>query len=841
MPTGVVRRSALWLPMVGLLLLALTGCAALRPRRSLESGDAGPVAADDTIYNFGGYTSKVSVTQGESLDFHISVDAGTSATIAIYREGATRQLMTTLNNIPAATYNCNDGYATGCGWPAATRFTIPDNWPSGAYIANLITQAGRIRPMIFWVREKDPGSRSRLLFLSSVNTHQAYNDFGGGSLYGFGATVKSTQVSFDRPYSNGVGKYQYWEAKMIPWLESNGYTVEYATTYDLHFHPDLLTHYDVAVITGHSEYWSWDMRQRVKEFVAGGGRFASLSGNVMWWQVRYSDDGRTMIGYKGWQDDPEKSPQLSTDNPWDYPIFDAPFSVTGMHWPEGGYPGAKGDGYYALNTGHWIFQGTGVTENQLIGKGLTLETSVQDKESDGMPFNCGVDGNTLTSPLGNMGTPHNFTILGMTDVYSEIRALHGFTLMGIYTTPGGGAFFSAGTTGWANGLGNPVISKITRNILDRFLAGNVPAEPAQPDAGYFYYNRFNCYNIGLNRFANTAWQADIARNNFYNSEGSGASKLTLACGVDGSGMELTPRGDTRYKAQLRPNWGSTDALYSHFSLKLTNLKLNEGQTFVLMQQYADTRTSEPAPLMELAVRQQGGAFQMRYQPVGGNLPWVPVPSDRFFLVETGWNRYTGRVALWIDGAGYDQTLPISTMPALNRFDVGGMRPSGLAPSGSLCLDELILDGGRYGFPPDPTPTPSPTPTALATPTSSPTLTPTATATATQEATATATATATEEGATPTPTATETATLEATPTATDEGATLTPTATATLTPSATPTLTPTATATIKPTRRPTRTPQPSATPTATATATIEAGGAYRIYLSYISGEYVPVTR
>lgn len=816
---------ALRVPLLFIALLALGGCAG----RAAESGDAGPLLTDDTVYNFGGYTSKVSVAQGESLNFHVSVDTGSTVEIAIYREGATRQLMTTLRNVPAATYGCNGRYETGCNWPVAASFTVPRDWPTGVYIADMKTQAGRTRPIIFWVREDDPGSTARLLFLSSVNTHQAYNDYGGGSLYGFGDTVKAPRVSFDRPYTTGVGKYKFWEAKMIPWLEQNGYAVEYATTYDLHFHPELLDHYDVAMIVGHSEYWSWDMRQRVKEFLARGGRFISLSGNTMWWQVRFENNGRTMVGYKSWQKDPEKSPQLSTDNPWGYPIFDSPFGFTGLHWPEGGYPGAKGEGYYAVNTNHWIYRGAGVTENQLIGKGPTIDTSIHDKESDGMPFSCAADGVTLLGPLANTGTPHNFTILGLTTVYSNMRDLDGFALMGIYTTPGGGAFFSGGTTGWVNGLGQPAIATMTRNVIDRFLAGNVPAEPESPGMDYFLHERFNCYNVGQNRFGGGGWTADVARYNFTWFEGSPSSKLTLACGVEGSGLDITPRGDTQYTSQLRPNWGTTDSLYSRFWLKLNNMRLNDGQSFVLMQQYADSRASKPAPLMELALRRQGAAYQMRYQPVGSNLNWVPVPADRFFLVETGWNRWTGRVALWIDGAGYDETLPLGTMPALNRSDLGGMRATGGVPAGAYCLDELIFDDNRVGFPEEPTPTPSITPTSS--PTGQPTMTPTATPIAESTATATATPTitvsptatpTTDPAATPTPTATtDFVVFTATPTATTEG---------------TPQATPTATPTEKPTRRPTKTP----TPVPTSTLEPNAPG-YTIYLSFITGEYNPLGR
>ena len=70
-----------------------------------------------------------------------------------------------------------------------------------------------------------------------------------------------------------VYKRQTWERHFVAWAEGAGYPLAHATTYDLEFLPNLLTPYDVVVIAGHSEYWTWNMRQRVKAYVAGGGRF----------------------------------------------------------------------------------------------------------------------------------------------------------------------------------------------------------------------------------------------------------------------------------------------------------------------------------------------------------------------------------------------------------------------------------------------------------------------------------------------------------------------------------------------------------------------------------------
>jgi len=80
-------------------------------------------------------------------------------------------------------------------------------WPEGHYLLRLDSgAASRYVPLT--VRSAD--TRGRLLVLTSPMTWQAYNGWGGGSLYGptprRPQTVRrSAAVSFDRPYDDGYG------------------------------------------------------------------------------------------------------------------------------------------------------------------------------------------------------------------------------------------------------------------------------------------------------------------------------------------------------------------------------------------------------------------------------------------------------------------------------------------------------------------------------------------------------------------------------------------------------------------------------------------------------------
>lgn len=690
------ERSGLWLLMIivglAIWISGLSGLATSGEDTAFfdppNNSGVDVSTADDGGDTAGLYASKVSVLPGESIDFHISNGYGAAYTVSIYREGAPRVLMGTIRNVRTNYYGCAGGYETGCGWPVGATFTVPRDWPSGMYTVEIPRHEGCNKKTLFFVRAPQPAAR--ILFLSSINTYQAYNDFGGGSLYGLQDTVWAQKVSFNRPYTYGTGLYERWESKFITWAEKSGYKMDYAATYDLEFVPRLLDGYDVVIIAGHSEYWTWDMRQRVKAFIARGGRFMNLSGNTMWWQVRFEDNGRTMVGYKAWRKDPVKTQSLSTDVNWDRPINDSSFSIIGLHWPYGGYPGGKGDGYNVVNAGHWIYQGTGLKEKQLFGKGQTVDTSIHDKETDGLAFNCAADGSTIQGPISGTGTPANFTILGITPVKSKQRELVGVGMMGLYTVPSGGAVFSAGTTGWSLGLDQPAVDRITRNVLDRFLAGNLPQEPVAAGSEHLFMDRFNCNALNAGRF--TVAIKDAHRLNYITTEKVTGGGLKPTCGVSGSGLEMpgSPIG-MRYVTGLRPNWGATPVLYTRVYLNLAQFKINNGAVYTLLHHYADNRVDPPVVVAALEIGKVNNVLGIRYQPPGANWEWVPIPSNRFFRVDTTWDATSGVVSLTINGTGgYRKQVNLSGSPLPNRADFGALGKKGTA-GGRVCLDELIYD------------------------------------------------------------------------------------------------------------------------------------------------------
>ena len=94
---------------------------------------------------------------------------------------------------------------------------------------------GQETAVVFTVR--DDSSHSKLLYVLPDASYQAYNTFGGKSLY-FGTeggntvagTSRAVKVSFNRPLAQ-AGRQQNWffgpDFDLLQWLEKQGYDVSY--------------------------------------------------------------------------------------------------------------------------------------------------------------------------------------------------------------------------------------------------------------------------------------------------------------------------------------------------------------------------------------------------------------------------------------------------------------------------------------------------------------------------------------------------------------------------------------------------------------------------------------
>ena len=284
--------------------------------------------------------------------------------------------------------------------------------------------------------------------------------------------------------------WHHWQMPFVAWAERAGFRLDYAVNSDLEFHPEILQNYRLVLSVGHDEYWSSAMRDSLEAFIAGGGNAAFFSGNSVWWQIRYEENGQALVC---WKDEYEQDAVYEAGNHkllstiWCHRLIDRPENqLTGVSFAYGGYhrffgqfqdsPGA----YTVQRPDHWVFAATGLERGDLLG----AQSKIVGYECDGCEFEL-QDG--LPVATHRDGTPESFEILAtapaaLTAADNSLamvtEALYGeeadrehpqpgAAVLGIYTR--GGTVFTTGCTDWSEGLrgGDGVVEQITHNVLDR--------------------------------------------------------------------------------------------------------------------------------------------------------------------------------------------------------------------------------------------------------------------------------------------------------------------------------------------------------------------------------------
>jgi hypothetical protein len=278
-----------------------------------------------------GYSSEVSLVPGDVLHLHVSTSPAARYRVELYRlgwyGGAGARLVTCLpgcatdeSGAPEMVPKPDASGEVRAGWPVPDRWTVPGDAVSGYYVARLLLtsgdEAGRATIVPFVVRAPPSAPPSATLVQVPVDTWEAYNSWGGKSLYDFNSTdgVPAVRVSFDRPYAWGVVGNQalsIWEIPLMRFLEREGYDVSYQTDLDTDRVPSELERHRLVIVAGHGEYWTKGIRDAFEAARQTGTNLAFMGANDGYWQVRYEDGGRTMVAYKSLSD-PEPDPALKT-------------------------------------------------------------------------------------------------------------------------------------------------------------------------------------------------------------------------------------------------------------------------------------------------------------------------------------------------------------------------------------------------------------------------------------------------------------------------------------------------------------------------------------------------
>lgn len=284
-----------------------------------------------------GFATDISVDHGETIAFKVNT-AATDYRLDVYRLGfygglgarkvATVQPSASLPQSQPACLSDTVTHLVDCGnWAQSASWTVPADATSGVYLAKLVREDGPTGSshIAFVVRDDDGGSD--LLFQTSDTTWQAYNAYGGFSLYPVKKTPRATKVSYNRPFTTRGAESDSWvfdsEFPMIRWLEANGYDVSYTTGVDSDRRGAEILEHEVFLSVGHDEYWSGQQRANVEAARDAGVDLAFFSGNESFWKTRWEPSisagaaaYRTLVTYKETHDNAKTDPTPTWTGSW---------------------------------------------------------------------------------------------------------------------------------------------------------------------------------------------------------------------------------------------------------------------------------------------------------------------------------------------------------------------------------------------------------------------------------------------------------------------------------------------------------------------------------------------
>jgi hypothetical protein len=376
-------------------------------------------------------------------------------------------------------------------WPWISFRLDADNWASGVYAALVYEvddsgspsdELGRkalrgdslgyldSNAALFVVVPGRPGAS--IAYIVPIATFQAYNFTGGGCFYEYrnprappsrtvtlrrpGCGIGGTSREAPDPYDPGSPRqaFAHWDAKMLAWLRSAGFSVDCFTDLDLDKRNILVSEpggeglYRLMVSAGHHEYWSEPMRKRVQGLLTAGGNVAIFSGNTCYREISFDEAGAGVTKENEcWPDSNEAS------------LLGVSYSRGGGWWGDRDGAGWKQAqrppiGYHVIEPDHWVFGGVKLPADGMFGAPERL-----------LGYEC--DG------VVPQVSPPNTIVLAQAPLQGGWNNGDGHTAAMVIFDSGMGSVFNAATTDWARILGNPgtesygAVSQITYNVVSR--------------------------------------------------------------------------------------------------------------------------------------------------------------------------------------------------------------------------------------------------------------------------------------------------------------------------------------------------------------------------------------
>jgi N,N-dimethylformamidase len=377
------------------------------------------------------------------------------------------------------------------GYGSATHrqyVTAPER--SGLYYFRAQTPSGR-KFSFPWIVAPER-LKAKLAVLASNITWNAYNSFGGRSNYIHADQLPPTPTVHSRSElrryldtEHGTWGYEHYqplsferpepcchidfqeqitdpiegrqachlapaEWRLLGWLEEQGIDYDYYAETQLHEGLLNLADYRALILAVHPEYWTRHMYERVKRWVFdGGGRLIYLGGNGLNCEVEIHDD-QGMTVHNG---------KIASLWPAGMDGHDSRFSMRHeseasllgvVFTPAGAMTGAP---YRVEDSSHWVFAGTDLKTGDVFG-GANLHRRCPG----------GASGHETDKRSANSPRQTHLLAKGM-------NPGSGGAEMVTFETDSRGGVFSVGSINYVASLPvDALVSKITANVLQRFLA-----------------------------------------------------------------------------------------------------------------------------------------------------------------------------------------------------------------------------------------------------------------------------------------------------------------------------------------------------------------------------------
>jgi len=345
------------------------------------------------------YTEQVSYTTGDEVPIYVHTTAPAKGIIyhitdTFENTGINYMIEPTLQS---STYNPLRGLL----WKETISLKT-DELESGYYILRIkqTKEPEEEYNLPFLIK---PKQHKKIAIISSTNTWQAYNHFGGKCNYSdsvspwylkliykyFPHTDPIHYLPFARPYAfpekmfenykgitTTIEKFDYantvkdfahadigshlvkGELNLIGFLHENKY--EFGVYADHDFaHSGLPNDADLIIFHVHCEYWSQEMMGRLQQFVKKGGKVIFASGNNIYREIQDYEWGIKVI-------DQFIDSSIAT-------------KLTGAFYTPITY--LKAAGYQVQKPDHWVFTGTGSQEGNIFG-----EIGASGNETDKIGF-----------------------------------------------------------------------------------------------------------------------------------------------------------------------------------------------------------------------------------------------------------------------------------------------------------------------------------------------------------------------------------------------------------------------------------------------------------------------